>query len=96
MITMSMLLGMVAIALGVVMLLSLYRVVKGPTIFDRLTGLGLIGSKTIVLVIVLGSWNEQVGLYVDIALSYGLLSFVGTLVLAKYFEVSSGAVGGSE
>ena len=96
MITMSMLLGMVAIALGVVMLLSLYRVVKGPTIFDRLTGLGLIGSKTIVLVIVLGSWNEQVGLYVDIALSYGLLSFVGTLVLAKYFEVSCGAVGGSE
>ena len=96
MITMSMLLASLSMALGVVMLLSLYRVVRGPTIFDRLTGLGLSGSKTIVLLIVLGSWSEQVGLYVDIALSYGLLSFVGTLVLAKYFEVSSGAAGGPE
>ena len=59
MITMSMLLASLSMALGVVMLLSLYRVVRGPTIFDRLTGLGLIGSKTIVLLIVLGSWSNR-------------------------------------
>ena len=48
----------------------------------------MIGSKTIVLLIVLGAWSERADLYVDIALSYGLISFVGTLVLAKYFEVT--------
>ena len=78
-------------SVALVMLLSLYRVVSGPSIFDRLTGLGLIGSKTIVLLIVLGAWSERVDLYVDIALSYGLISFVGTLVLAKYFEVVKGS-----
>ncbi len=87
--TMSELLASVAVALALVMLLSLYRVVNGPSIFDRLTGLGLIGSKVIVLLLVLGAWSERVDLYVDIALSYGLISFVGTLVLAKYFEATA-------
>ena len=93
--TMSLLLASVAVALALVMLLSLYRVVSGPSIFDRLTGLGLIGSKMIVLLLVLGAWSERVDLYVDIALSYGLISFVGTLVLAKYFEATGGPHGGS-
>ena len=93
--TMSLLLASVAVALALVMLLSLYRVVSGPSIFDRLTGLGLIGSKMIVLLLVLGAWSERVDLYVDIALSYGLISFVGTLVMAKYFEATGGLAGGS-
>ncbi len=87
--TMSTLLVAIAFALGLVMLLSLYRVLSGPSIFDRLTGLGLIGSKTIVLLVVLGVSSGRADLYVDIALSYGLISFVGTLVLAKYFETTS-------
>lgn len=86
--TMLALLAAVAVALALVMMLSLYRVIAGPSVFDRLTGLGLLGSKTIVLLIVLGAWHERVDLYVDIALSYGLISFVGTLALAKYFEVA--------
>ena len=94
--TMSVLLALVAVALALVMLLSLYRVVSGPTIFDRLTGLGLIGSKMIVLLLVLGAWSERIDLYVDIALSYGLISFVGTLMLARYFEVARGPEGGTE
>ena len=94
--TMPLLLASVTVALALVMLLSLYRVVSGPSIFDRLTGLGLIGSKTIVLLMVLGAWSERVDLYVDIALSYGLISFVGTLVLAKYFEAPGGPDGESE
>ena len=93
--TMPLLLALVAVALALVTLLSLYRVVRGPSIFDRLTGLGLIGSKMIVLLLVLGAWSERVDLYVDIALSYGLISFVGTLVMAKYFEATGGPAGGS-
>lgn len=86
---MSLLLTVVAVALALVMTLSLYRVIAGPSVFDRLTGLGLIGSKTIVLLMVVGELDKRVDLYVDIALSYALISFIGSVVLAKYFELSA-------
>ena len=76
----------IAFALGLTMLLSFFRVLRGPSIFDRLTGLGLIGTKTVILLLVVGFLTERVEIYVDIAISYGLLSFVGTLALARYFE----------
>ncbi len=75
-----------AITLALAMLLSLYRVLRGPTIFDRLTGLGLIGTKTIVLLVVLGFLTDRVDIFVDITLSYTLISVIGSLILAKYFE----------
>ena len=74
------------VTLSVAMALSLYRVLRGPTVFDRLTGLGLIGTKTILLLLLLGFLTQRVDMFVDISLSYGLMSFIGTLVLAKYFE----------
>jgi multicomponent Na+:H+ antiporter subunit F len=75
-----------AVTLALAMMLSLYRVLRGPTTFDRLTGLGLIGTKTIVLMILLGFLTNRVDIFVDITLSYALISFIGALVLAKYFE----------
>lgn len=75
-----------AILLALAMLLSLYRVLFGPTTFDRLTGLGLIGTKTVILLVVLGFLAKRLDIFVDIALSYVLISAIGTIVLAKYFE----------
>jgi multicomponent Na+:H+ antiporter subunit F len=75
-----------AIVLALAMMLSLYRVLRGPTVLDRLTGLGLIGTKTIVLLVLVGFLVNRVAIFVDITLSYGLISFIGSLALAKYFE----------
>ena len=75
-----------AMTLALAMILSLYRVICGPTAVDRLTGLGLIGTKTIALMVVLGVLTQRVDMFVDITLSYALISFIGVLVLAKYFE----------
>lgn len=75
-----------ALILATAMLLSLYRVLRGPTVFDRLTGLGLIGTKTVVLLVVLGFLTGRVSIFVDITLSYTLISLVGSLILVKYFE----------
>jgi multicomponent Na+:H+ antiporter subunit F len=75
-----------AMTLALAMILSLYRVVRGPTAVDRLTGLGLIGTKTVALLVVLGVLTQRVDMFVDITLSYALISFIGVLVLAKYFE----------
>lgn len=60
--------------------------VVGPTVFDRLTGLGLIGNKTIVLLLVMGLASGRLSLFIDISIAYGLVNFVGTMALAKYFE----------
>lgn len=76
----------VSVALGLVMLLSLYRVLRGPTHFDRITGLGLIGTKTVVLLVLLGALTDRTELLVDLALTYALVSFIGTIALAKFFE----------
>lgn len=83
---MNLLLIAAALTLALAMTLSLYRVLRGPTTLDRLTGLGLIGTKTIVLLVLLGFLTHRVEIFVDITLSYSLIGFIGTLVLAKYFE----------
>lgn len=83
---MDTLLLVASFTLALAMLLSLYRVARGPTHFDRLIGLGVIGTKTVVLIVVLGAIAGRTGDFVDIALTYALVSFVGTLALAKYFE----------
>ncbi len=80
------LVGVTAV-LALATMLSLFRVLQGPTVFDRLTGLGLLGTKTIVLLLLMGSLTGRVDVFVDISLSYGLISFIGSLMLAKYFEL---------
>ncbi len=76
----------VTITLVIVIPLSFYRVVSGPTHFDRLIGLGLIGTKTTILLVLIGALTNKTALAVDLALTYALVSFIGTLALAKFFE----------
>ncbi len=68
----------------VLVIMMLYRVIKGPTIFDRLNGLGVIGSEVIILLILIGFIDKRADMFVDIAISYALLGFVSLIVLAKY------------
>lgn len=65
---------------------SLLRVLRGPTLWDRLTGLALIGTKTLILLLVAGQLSGQPEMFTDIALGYALIGFLAALVLAKYFE----------
>lgn len=78
----------IALTIGVAltMLLSLYRLLSGPTLWDRLSGLGLLGTKTIVLLLLIGRLVRREDIFVDITLSYALISFIGSIALAKYFE----------
>ena len=73
---------LLAILLGV----YLYRVLQGPTIFDRVLGLNGISTKAIILLIVMGIYFERVDMFVDIATGYALLNLVGALAVAKYLE----------
>ena len=64
----------------------LYRVLRGPTIFDRVLGLNGISTKAIVLLIIIGIYFERVDMFIDISTGYALLNLVGALAVAKYLE----------
>ena len=72
------------------MVLSLYRALFGPTILDRLIGANAIGSKTVVLLILIGLIYQRVDMFVDIALAYGLLNFIAVLAASRYFQKKRG------
>ena len=78
--------GAVAVMIGLMVLLSLWRAFRGPTVFDRAAGVGLMGTKTVVLLVLAGVAYERLDMFVDISLGYALLSFVGVLAVARYFE----------
>jgi len=81
----------IGMILGLLILLSLYRGVFGPTLFDRIIGVGFVGSKTLVLLVLMGFMYGRIDMFVDISLAYSILIFIGTLVFAKYFK-SKGAM----
>ncbi|NVM26168.1 MAG: pH regulation protein F [Desulfobacterales bacterium] len=81
----------IGLILGLLILLSLYRGVFGPTLFDRIIGVGFVGSKTLVLLVLMGFMYGRIDMFVDISLAYSILIFIGTLVFAKYFK-SKGAM----
>ena len=64
----------------------LYRVLQGPTIFDRVLGLNGISTKAIILLIVIGVVFERVEMFIDISTGYALLNLVGALAVAKFLE----------
>ena len=78
------------IYLSLVMLLSLFRAVVGPTILDRLIGVHDIGSKTTVLLILIGLIYHRVDMFVDIALAYAMLNFIAVLAASRYFQKRKG------
>jgi multicomponent Na+:H+ antiporter subunit F len=76
----------VSIFLCFLVLLCLYRVVWGPTIIDRIVGVGAIGTKTLVVLVLMGFIYGRIEMFLDIIMVYAILNFIGTLAAAKYFE----------
>lgn len=76
----------VLIALVVLILVYLYRVVQGPTIYDRVLGLNGISTKAIILLVLIGTVYERVDMFVDISTGYALLNLLGALAIAKFLE----------
>ncbi len=80
----------VSITLCLLMFLSMYRALFGPTVLDRLIGVNAIGSKTVVLLLLIGFLYERVDMFVDIALAYAFLNFVAVLAASRYFHKRKG------
>jgi len=75
-----------AVAIVLLIFPTLYRMIAGPSIFDRIIGGNMIGTKATVLLLFIGVLFDNVSMFVDISLAYALLNFIGTLAAAKYFQ----------
>lgn len=76
----------VLITITLLIIVYLYRVLRGPTVFDRVLGLNGISTKAIILLLVIGTVYQRVDMFVDISIGYTLVNFVGSLAIAKYLE----------
>ena len=72
------------------LLLPFYRVVKGPTVFDRMVGVGVVGTKTVILLCLVGHAYGRLDMFLDIAIAYAMLNFLGAIIVSKYLEPESG------
>lgn len=72
------------IAVLAVISMMLQRIFQGPTVYDRMNGLSVTGTCTILLIILFGYLDGRPEMYVDIAMSYSILGFVGSVIIAKY------------
>ncbi|MEW6052602.1 MAG: monovalent cation/H+ antiporter complex subunit F [Nitrospirota bacterium] len=82
------------LALGFLTLLCLYRGIYGPTVLDRIISISVIGTKTTVILLLMGFIYRRADMFVDIALAYALLNFVATLSAAKFFRTRKSIVPG--
>ncbi len=74
-----------AIAVLIAMLLTLYRLFAGPTLYDRVLAVNLFGTHTVVFIGILGFLTGRPD-FLDIALLYALINFVSTVAILKFFR----------
>jgi multicomponent Na+:H+ antiporter subunit F len=68
-------------------LLCLYRGIFGPGVLNRIAAISAIGTKTLIILLLMGFIYNRVDMFVDISMVYALLNFIGTIAAAKYLEI---------
>jgi multicomponent Na+:H+ antiporter subunit F len=67
-------------------LVAVYRIAKGPTVFDRVIASALAAANGVVVLLLASSLFDRIDMFVDIAISYALLAFLLPIGVGKYFE----------
>lgn len=75
-------------AILVTMVLALIRAMLGPTVFDRVLALNMFGTKTVLLICVIGFLTDRTD-FLDLALLYSLMNFIGMVALLRFSEYGS-------
>ena len=73
------------IAILITILLALVRALLGPTVYDRIAAMNMLGTKTILLIAVFAFLTGRHDL-LDIALVYALINFIGVVAVLKLVE----------
>ncbi len=84
-----------ALAILAGMTLVLIRAMKGPTVFDRVLALNMFGTKTVLLICVIGFLTHRTD-FLDLALLYSLMNFIGMVALLRFTEYENTVKGKSK
>lgn len=76
-------------AIAITMALALIRAIKGPTQYDRILAVNMFGTKTVLLLAVLAFLIGRPD-FLDLALAYALVNFIGVLAVLEFFKVKAG------
>ena len=74
-----------AIALLIALGLTLVRILKGPTVFDRVIAGNSVGTLSVLLLVVIGYVFGRPE-FIDLAIVYALLNVIGTIAVLKFFR----------
>ena len=66
-------------------IVSMVRVVIGPSAVDRMIGLNLVSAQILALLVLIAV-REARSVYLDVALVYDIFGFVGILAITRYFS----------
>lgn len=77
-----------AAALLVAMAMALARALMGPTVYDRILAVNAFGTKTLLMIAVAGFLTGRPE-FLDIALVYALINFIGTVAVTKFVRYRS-------
>ncbi len=73
------------LAVMAALVLVVVRVVRGPTLFDRVLAGNSVGTLAIIFLSVLGFLNGRPE-WLDLGITYGVLNLIGTLAILKFFR----------
>lgn len=65
--------------------MTLFRLYKGPTVGDRIVALDAMTIISISLIVLIAHIAQRM-IYLDVAIVYGLVSFIGVVAFARYLE----------
>lgn len=74
-----------ALALFISMVLVLARLYAGPIVYDRILAANFFGTATVLFIAILGFLTGRPD-FLDIALLYAMINFVGTIAILKFFR----------
>lgn len=66
-------------------IMCLYRIARGPTPVDRIVGIDILGIVVVCYTVMISLTTRQ-SFYMAVGISWSVLSFVGTIALAKHLE----------
>ena len=71
------------VAILITMAMALVRATRGPTVFDRILALNMFGTKTVLLISVMGFLTGRPD-FLDLAIVYALINFIGVIAVLKF------------
>lgn len=81
-------LAVTSIAILSVMALALARALKADTVYDRILGVNMFGTKTVLFIAAIGFLYGRPD-FLDIAIVYALINFIGMIAVLRFFEYTA-------